>query len=129
MHLICLVLMTNDIEHSPCVYLQSICLLWWHVCSNLLFFLQLVCLHVTKLHFMYSEYKSFIRCVFCKCFLLVHNLSFHSLKIFKEKRFLTLVKYTFLLFFSFLFHVFCVLKNICLARGHKYFLSCFYPET
>ena len=82
--LICISLLTQDVEHSFICYLPSVYPLWWHVCSSLWSTFETCCSFsycwVLRV-LLYFGWQSFLRYVFCKYFVLLCGLSSNSLVI------------------------------------------------
>ena len=78
--LVCISLMTNDVEHYF-LCLLAIDLLWRNLYSDPFSIFKLCCLLIIELQdfFIYSKYKSFIRYMIYKYFLPLLGLSFHFL--------------------------------------------------
>lgn len=118
MALICVSLITNDVEYFLCTYLPPIYLLRWSVHPNLLLiFYWAACFLIigSKSFFIYSS--PLLDMGFCKNSLPVYGFPFHPLTVsLKEQQFLILMKFHLSIFFPF-WIVFLVLywRIICLS--------------
>lgn len=73
--------------------------------------------------FIYSRYKSFIRYMLFEYFLSCCGLSFHFLASFFKAKFLILIKFILLIFFSVVWLFVSCLNHYCLMQGHNDFFS------
>ena len=88
-------------------------------CLFIAHFKIVICLFITELFFIYSEYKSLIRYMFCTYFLPFHGLSFHFLDgVLWSTKVLNFNEVQFIYFFFLSF-------VCCLTQGHENLFLCF----